>query len=301
MNKKYLGYLFMLLSAGAFATMSLLSKMAYDIGMSVPMLMLIQSVITQAILGYMYLREPSPAIPRPRVSRLDLAAFALSGGAAAVAMSYAFFYLSLSLGTILLFTYPAFVTLLAWPILRQRPTATHLFVLALTLAGALLTTNPSGEDGPANSPLGIGLALLGAASHGLYMVMGERVMHGLSAVAATSWTRFTVLAASLALSGGIWAELPRLSAEGWLIAILSAVVGGVTPFLFLNRGIALIGANQAAIISVAELPFALALGLAFQGDLIFPVQWFGTLLIGAAVIISQRQAAAGSHPPDQPG
>lgn len=287
MQKTYLGYLFMILSAGSFALMSLLSKMAYDIGLSVPALMLIQSVLTQIMLGFMYLREPKPVFPRPRVPGWELAIFALSGGAAAVTISYAFYYLSLSLATILLFTYPAFVTIFAWLILRQRPTAGHLSVLALTLVGALLTSSLPSASSDSSSPLGIGLALVGAAFHGLYMVMGERVAPAVSAVQATMLARGTVLCVVLLSVTRVWPELSTIPWQGWLVAVLSAAVGGVAPFLFLNRGIALIGANLAAIVSVVELPFALALGLTFQGDLILPLQWLGTLLIGTAVIIGQ--------------
>lgn len=293
MNKTHLGYLFMLLSAGSFAAMSFFSKMAYEVGVSVPALMLIQSVLTLVMLGLMYLREPKTVLPRPRVPSWELAAFALSGGAATVAMSYVFYYLSLSLGTILLFTYPAFVTIFAWPILGERPTASHLSVLGLTLMGALLTVNLQEVATGSVSLLGIGLALLSAALYSLFMVLGQRVAPGLSPVGATSLARVTVLGTALLLSGGVWAELPTIAWQGWLAAILSAVVGGAAPFLFLHRGVILIGANRAAIVSVAELPCALALGMLFQGDVILPMQWLGTLLIGAAVVVSQRQAHAG--------
>ncbi len=293
MNKTYLGYLFMLLSAGAFASMSLFTKMAYDLGISVPALMLIQSVLAQLMLGYMWRREPGPADPAPRPSWWGLLLFASCGAGAVVAFNYALDYLSMSLGTILLFTYPAFVTLFAWGLLRQRPAGLHLVALVLTLAGAVLTTDVQGALSGRISLLGVGLALLAATAHGLYMVLGERVAASLSAVAATTLTRGMVLVAALALSPGVWAELPTISPAGWLVALLSTVVGGVAPFLFLNKGIAMIGANRAAIVSVAELPFAMALGLLFQGDRILLQQWLGAALIGAALIVSQQAGAAG--------
>lgn len=291
MNKAYLGYSFMLLSAASFALTSLLSIMSYDT-MSVPSAMLIQSVAAQAILGAMLWRErrgaaATPARPPLGASRLELAVFALSGGGATVAMFFAFAHLSLSLGTVLLFTYPAFVTLLAWAVLGQRPGRRHLFVLVLTLTGALLTTNLQSGSAAGVSLLGVGLALLAAAFHGLFIVMGERVASAISAVAATALTRAVILAAALLLSASVWAELPRIPGEGWLIALLSAVVGGVAPFLFLQRGITLIGANRAAIVSVVELPIALMLGWLVRGDLILSAQWVGTVLIGTAVLISQ--------------
>lgn len=85
-------------------------------------------------------------------------------------------------------------------------------------------------------------------------------------------------------------ELFATPVQGVWIALTASLVGGVAPFLFLYKGIALIGATRAAIVSVGELPFALVLGWFFQGDKILPVQLLGAGLVAAAVVVSQTRS-----------
>lgn len=297
MSKTYLGYLLTILSALAFASMSLFIKLGYGVGMSAWSFSLVQSSMALVLLGIMWCREPR----RPGHHRRPLPwvlLFLLSGATSAISFNVALVPLSISLATILLFTYPAFTALGAWLILGQRPTLAHGGALFLTLGGAFLTANLTEINAGTISLPGVGLALLAAVAHGLYIVVGEKIAGALTATAATTLTRIAILSGSILLNPRVFSELPGVPAQGWLICTAAAAVAGVAPFQFLNRGIALIGANRAAIASVAELPFALALGLLFQGDIIRPTQWVGALLIVAAVLVSQheseRESADGS-------
>lgn len=287
MSTTLLGYLLTILSAAAFASTSLFLKMGLDLGMSVWSFTLIHSIFSLMVLGSMLLRtRRGPALtPRPPAGLV--VAFALAGAAATIAFNVALVYLSISLGTILLFTYPAFVAVGAWLLLGQRPGRLHLAALALTLAGAVLTTGLQDLSAGAVSLLGMALALLASMSHAMYIVWGEQISTGLSATVLTTLTRGTILGGVVLLHPRVLAEAAATSWQGWLLGLLAAGVAGVAPFFFLNRGIALIGANRAAIASVAELPVALALGLMFTGDVIRPLQWAGAMLVTAAVIVSQ--------------
>jgi DME family drug/metabolite transporter len=294
MNSTHRGYLLIALSAATFASTSLFVKFALGAGMSIWAYSLINSVITLFIVGGMLLREPRPSVRPHRTQRMRLwiALFTICGATAGIAMNVALVYLSMSLGTILLFTYPAFVALGAWALLGQRPSPVHTAALLMTLVGAALTADIGGAAASGASLLGIALALLAAVAHATYIVTGERIAGALTAVSATGLTRLAILVGSFVLHPRVLAEIPAVPWQGWVICLVAALVAGVVPFLFLNRGIALIGANRAAIASVAELPFALLLGLLFQRDVILPLQWAGTLLIVVAVLVSQRHTNA---------
>ncbi|MFZ5826659.1 MAG: DMT family transporter [Bacillota bacterium] len=293
MNKTQLGYLYMILSAASFASMSVFMKQAYGLGMTPWTFSVLQSLFALAQLALLKLREPSPAVPRPPVRWQALLLFAVAGAGAAIAFNVALVHLSISLGSILLFTYPAFVALGAWLFLHQRPGALHLAALAMTLVGTVLTVDVGGALAGTLSLLGIGLALLSALSQGVYILLGERIGGGLSPVSATILTRLSIMTGSFLLYPRVVPEILALPGEAVLVTLAASLVGGVAPFLFLYKGIALIGANRAAIVSVVELPFALVLGRLFQGDQILPVQLLGALLIGAAVVLSQSRATTG--------
>jgi drug/metabolite transporter (DMT)-like permease len=294
MNKTHLGYLLTMVSALAFASMSLFIKMGYDAGMSAWSFSLIQSSFAFTLLLVLLRRERRASTFQG--ARPAIALFLINGATSAISFNLALVHLSMSLATILLFTYPVFTALGAWAMLGQRPSRYQSAALLLTLTGAVLTANlVEIRSGDISLP-GLGLALLAAVAHGIYMVTGERISGRLTATAATTLTRIAILSGSILLNPRVFAEIPHVSAAGWLISLVAAVVSGVAPFLFLNQGIGLIGANRAAIVSVAELPFALGLGLLFQGDVIHPTQLVGALLIVAAVVVSQRDTKEEESP-----
>lgn len=293
MKKTQLGYLYMFLSAATFASMSVFMKRAYGMGMSPWSFSVLQSVFALAQLLLLKMREPSPATPRPKARWQALLLFCLAGAGAAIAFNVALVHLSISLGTILLFTYPAFVALGAWLFNGERPTGLHMAALALTLVGAVLTVDLRGALTGTVSLLGVALALLSALSQGVYIILGDRIGGSLTPVSATILTRLSIMTGSVVLAPGVVRELFALPAEAVWLTLAASLVGGVAPFLFLYKGIALIGPNRAAIVSVGELPFALALGWFFEGDLILPVQLLGALLIGGAVVISQSRSDPG--------
>lgn len=287
MNKTQLGYLYMLLSAAAFASISVFIKWAYEIGMSPWAFSVLLSVFALLQLIPLKAREPKPVGPRPKLGWSLLLLFALAGAGSGIAFNVALVHLSISLGTILLFTYPAFVVLGSWFFLKERPARNHLFALLLTLVGAVLTIDLGGAFAGEANLLGIGLALLAAVSQGAYILLGDRIGEALSPASATIVTRVAIMLGSFLLYPQVFGEILAMPARGIWIALAASLVGGVAPFLFLYKGIAAIGANRAAIVSVVELPFALVLGRLFEGDLVLPVQMLGAVLIGAAVVLSQ--------------
>lgn len=287
MNKTQLGFLYMLLSAASFASISLFMKRAYGAGMSPWSFSVLQSIFALIQLLLWRMREPRPDSPRPPVPKQTLLLFAVAGASAGIAFNVALVHLTISLGTILLFTYPAFVALGSWGFRGERLSRYHLIALGMTLVGAVLTVDVGGALAGSISALGIALALLSALSQGGYILLGEQIGEGLSPISATMLTRGAIMVGSIILHPPVIAELFSLTPEAVGITLAASLVGGVAPFLFLYKGIALIGANRAAIVSVVELPFAITLGWFFEGDRILPMQMLGAALIGVAVLLSQ--------------
>lgn len=293
MQSTHLGYLLTISSAAAFASASLFIKWAYALEMTAWSFTFANSIFTIPLLWYLLRREPGPTVLWPKRHRKSILLFALCGATSTIAFNLSLFHLSISLSTILLFTYPAFAALGAWLLLGHRPSVYHLGALFITLIGAALTANIREAIAADLNPIGIVLALLTGVTHGFYLVLGERVLHSMTAVAATTVTRIAIVAGILLFHPGVVFELPAIVLPAWGLSMVAAVFAGVAPFLLLNKGVVLLGANRAAIVSVAELPIALAFGLFLLGDLILPLQWAGALLIAAAVLLSQR--------PNKPG
>lgn len=301
MNRLHKGYTITILSAATFASASLFIKWAFGFGLNAWSFTLTNSVFTLLLLGALLRREPSRGWLPQRGARTGLLLFAACGAISTIAFNVSLFYLPMSLGTILFFTYPVWAALGTWLLFGQRPTRVYLLALLLALAGTVLTANLREAAQAELNPIGIALALLTGVSHGMYLVLGERVLGGVSAVVATTVTRVAILAGVLLLNPKVVLELGTIPVQGWAISAVAALFAGVAPFLLLNTGVALIGANRAAIASTSELPFALAFGLLLLGELILPLQWTGAGLITAAVVLIQWQSYRQRNQPSLPG
>ena len=84
----------------------------------------------------------------------------------------------------LLYTYPAWVVLLAWRLDGDRPDARRWLALALALAGTtLIAGDPSGSA----NLLGVALALLAGLWYACYIVLGNRIIRHVPPTASSAW------------------------------------------------------------------------------------------------------------------
>jgi drug/metabolite transporter (DMT)-like permease len=293
-SKQIQGYIYSILAALFFASGSLFMKRIYAAGMSVWEYSLAHSLITLVILIGMRIAQRRPVQWHfLRQRPFAILGLMVTGLTSAVAFNVALTVLSISLGTILLFTYPAFVTLFAWAFLRQRPGLLHGIALLFSLAGAALTVSAGGDLTTGFSWLGAGLALLSAIAHAVYMLISERLSEVIDSVSTSLLTRIAMITGAVVLAPHAVMTVWSAPWQAWALCGASAIFGGVLPFICLYQGIARIGANQAAIAGVTELPIALLLGILFERESITPLQGAGATLVLGAVLLSQLRSGEG--------
>ncbi|MDS0804785.1 DMT family transporter [Burkholderia cenocepacia] len=147
------GALYVALSAAAFGAMAIFGRYAYAAGVDVLGLLIVRFAIGGAVLAAIA-RQRRVAWPRGR----SLAPLVTMGALGYVGQSFCYFsalqHAQASLVALLLYLYPAFVTLLAAWWLGERLTRAKAVALVLCVAGsALMVGGGHGE------PLGIALAL----------------------------------------------------------------------------------------------------------------------------------------------
>lgn len=293
MNKRILGYVCAVLSALLFASATLFMKKILAAGMSVWEYSVAHSLAVLVILLGLRAAQRRP-LQRAAFAkyRRAIPALMLTGFIASIAFNVALAQLSISLGTILLFTYPAFVTLIAWLFLRQRPERIHLVALVMALLGTLFTVGSGGDLAVGFTWFGAGLALLSAVSHASYLHISEHVGDALGAVSLSILTRVAIVIGSALLAPQALLTMWQAPWQAWAILLLSSVLGGVLPFLLLFKGLEYLGAEQVGIASVTELPFALLLGALFEGESVTLWQGVGAVAVLGAVLLSQLRPAA---------
>ena len=222
-----------------------------------------------------------------------LLAFILMG---VLYIGQAFSYLSSSVRipiattSLLLYTYPAIVTVLARAVLREPLTRAKLMSLVLALAGTLVTLGTPQASG---DWVGIGFGLAAALIYSTYIIIGTKAQRGVSP--ALSSAIITLSAGLFSAAYGLATGQLQLavSASGWLAVAALGSLSSAIPILFFLMGVERIGASQASIISTSELVSTALFGALFLGEALAPLQLVGGVLIMAATMVLAR-----AHAPD---
>jgi drug/metabolite transporter (DMT)-like permease len=269
-----------LLSSVFIAAVPNFSKLAYEAGASVPLVLIGRFLITVLLMAMMLFLGRQRLQASPRVLRL-----CFLGGVATAAMSLgiltAITLLDLSLVILILYLHPI---LIAWighvrgtyVIDRFRLTYCCLILVGLALALAVSFDRLD--------IAGVALAFLGACgAAGLVVANGDAVGEG-GTLLVNLYTSMIALVL-VALIGPIFAPLtlPGTSA-GWL-----GILGTGTAFclglaLFL-AAIPRIGMVRASLIAVIEPVLAILLAMVLFGESLTILQWVGVAIVIAGLLL----------------
>jgi len=177
-------------------------------------------------------------------------------------------YISASLASILLYSYPALVCLLAFLVEKERLAARTLLALAVSLLGVILVLGSS--LGTAH-PAGVGLALGAAVVYSLYITLANRVLRDVEPVVAMAVVTLVTSALYVGLglvAGGLsFAFAPAT----WLPIALIIVVSTLLAILAFFRGLGILGSSTASIVSMTEPLFTIGISV-----LLFGTGWAGS-------------------------
>ena len=261
----------------AYGTLPILGKLAYAAGVLPLPLLAWRYAIAAALIA---LVERGPRLPlRQRLRLWGL-------GSIFVFNSIAYFRaletVPASVVSLVLYTYPVIVALLAAASGLERLRARGLLGALAAFAGCALTAGfaPAGEP---LSRAGVGWALLAALIYASYIVLSSRLGAGVPAraLALHLAQAAAVICAVFALAGpGLW--LPA-SPRAWLTVAAIGVVPTVVAMTTFLAGMALVGPTRASVLSSLEVIVTLVLAFALLGDRLSAPQWAGAALILGAV------------------
>src|SRR4051812_21414531 len=171
MSREREGLLLCLVSAAGFGAMAIFAKQAYATGLDVTTLLALRFPLAAAMLwGLILVRR------RPLGSPRGLAAGGVLGlwyAAQAALFFSALERIDAGLASLLLYAYPALVTLGAFALGRERPDRRRVGALALATAGVVLVL-AGGGTGELDA-LGAVLALGAAGAYTVYILVSNRM------------------------------------------------------------------------------------------------------------------------------
>lgn len=295
-----MGILLCLVSAAAFGAMAIFGKLAYDAGVNVSTLLVVR--FTLAALMFAALTYGVRALRPGRLGRRTLAV-ALALGAVGYATQAGLFFgalqrLDASLLTLLLYTYPAWVTIGAIATGVERPSRARVLALLAASAGLVLALGGAPEGGL--DTVGAAMGIAAALTYSAYILVAHRVLARVPAVPLSALA-MAGAAASVGVAGLATSSFEfGFGAVGWLwiaaIAVVSTVVAVGTFF----AGLARVGPQTASILSTVEPVVTLGLAFAIFAERLSAMQFAGAALVLAAALVAARTAAAEGAPPVAP-
>lgn len=287
MTLYYKGVALVLLSALGFGLMPIFAILAYREGANVNTILLLRFTLAAFILfAYLAVKKQPLA-----VSRRQAAMMFVLGGVLYSAQASLYFsslrYIPAALTSLLLYTYPFFVALLASVVDKEKMTRDNLLAATLGMAGLFFVL---GASPAAVNVTGVLMALAAAVVYSAYLVLGTRVVKELSPLVTSAfvagWAALSMLTAGVAgesldfaLSPLAWAAIAGIVAFATIMAMLT-----------LFRGLDLIGPTRASILSMVEPLITFAFAALCFGDRLTPLQLAGgaAVIAGAAMVVWSR-------------
>lgn len=289
MSREKLGTIVSVISGASFATLAILSKLAYAGGAGVQTV-LFWRFWGAAFVFFIYLALTGRLLRynRPIVGKLLIMGF-LGYGTMSACFLLAVERIPAALASMLLYLYPAFVTLGAIALKRDTLDWRKAAALLAASTGLILVLGASFENvNPAGIAFGIGAALI----YTIYILAGSKIISPLEPINATMYIMF---------GGALACTVPGLITHS-LSAALSLgtwlAIGGIilipTVFAVLSfwLGVQYIGPAKTSIISAIEPLITVILAWWAFGERLSAVQLAGGSLIIAGIVILQYPSKA---------
>jgi drug/metabolite transporter (DMT)-like permease len=271
------------------------TTLAGRVGVSLLTLMAWRYALATPVLAMLAGPRALAAVPWRRA----LALFVLGGGGQALVTFFSLSALqwlpAASLG-FLFYTYPAWVAIFAALSGLERLTPTRVAALGLALFGITLMVGA-----PWNLALpwaGVWRALLSAVIYALYIPLLHRLRGPLDPATASAY--LIAGAASIflvAASRGEGVLAGMLGPLAWSYAIALALYSTVISFLTFLRGLEVLGAVRAAILSTSEPLFTAVLALLIlRQPLGVPTLLGGTCIVAAILVLERATPATDALP-----
>ncbi|WP_255988806.1 DMT family transporter [Chitinolyticbacter albus] len=274
------GILLILLSALAFGLMPIFGSWSYAAGVDTQGLLIIRFSIAAAVMIVIMVWRGA-RWPRGKV----LLGLAAMGGIGYAGQAFSYFtalqYANAALAALLLYLYPAIVTVLSAWLLRERLRRRVWAALALASLGLALTIGTALQG----KALGIAFGIAAALIYSCYILAGSRLTPRAGALPAAT---VVMLSAAVVMWGSTAFATPHwpANATGWAATLAIAIVSTVIAIFAFLAGLDRLSAAEASTLSTLEPVVSVLLAAWLLAVPLTALQWLGgaTILIAALVI-----------------
>jgi drug/metabolite transporter (DMT)-like permease len=288
-SNRFIGAALCTISAAGFASLSILGKLALELGLNLVTILSLRFGLAALLLALSL-----KVIMRRRLFfgwRVTIPLILL--GSIGYAGQSALYFASLernpaSITSLLLYVYPVFVALLSWVLHRNSPSRREVSAMIIASAGVLFTLSDDVSRLSFDSsvdPLGVFLVLASAAWYAVYIVISDRFVHSVGPWVSTTWITFGA-GGSFLMMGLTTRTLDfRLSMGVAMILLAIVLFSTIMALGTFLAGMRRVGPTTASLLSTLEPVFTVVLALLFLDEHLSFIQMFGGTLVLAAVIL----------------
>ena len=227
-------------------------------------------------------------IPRDQWPRLVVAAV-LNVTGWMVLMGLALVWLPASEAALIAYTMPVWASMLAWPVLGERPTVLRTISLVMAFAGLASIMGGNGFTASVEKLPGILMALGGAIGFALGTVLAKKLPIKLPPITAAAWQIgigcFPVAIVGLAIETTHLEEVTEL---GWFLVFYSTVIQFCVAYVSWFAALARLPASVAAIGTMAVPVIGVVASAIALHEPLGPGQIAALMLTLAAVVLATR-------------
>jgi len=277
-----------LASATAFGTLAIFAKLGYAAGLGTEQTLAFRFLV--AAVGMLALAFALGQNPL-RLGRKQLLTLFVLGAIVYTGQSLTYFIalrtLEASLVVLIAYIYPSLVVVAGWLFLRRAVSVWHGIALAMSFAGVALLLGGARFHLSWPLVLPLALAIASPTIYTGYILIGERVMSSVPAVAASAVIMSGAAIAFCALAALNHQLALPANARGWAVGVGIALIPTMIAISLFLAGLPRIGAARAALLSTWEPVVTVFLAVVLLGDRLSFVQVLGGLLVIVAVIVVQ--------------
>lgn len=281
------GIFFVLLGASFFGFTPIFAKLGFSYGYTLGQINIVQMLISSLLLWSFTLikRSSFTGLNRKNVPQIMVTGCFI--GLTSIFYYGAMQYLPASLAIILMFQFVWIGIILEWIFSKIKPAPITILSIILILIGVLFASNIVNGDIRELPLIGFVFGILSAFTYAGFIYFSGKV-----AVHVDPWTRTSLMATgSLILVLILFMrEIPAVWPLEFNLLTSAAGVslfGAVLPPLFFAVGAPLVSGGIANILSSIELPIAILSASLILSEAVTSLQWFGTVIILAAIALNE--------------
>ncbi|MGW1422855.1 DMT family transporter [Bradyrhizobium manausense] len=206
-----------------------------------------------------------------------------------VLMGLALLWLPASEAALIAYTMPVWASLIAWPVLGERPTLLRTIALLMAFAGLASIMGGNGIAASAEKLPGIIMALCGAIGFAVGTVFSKKYPIHLPPVAAAAW-QIGIGCLPISVVGLLieTSHLDKVTPVGWWLLIYSTVVQFCIAYVSWFAALARLPASVAAIGTMAVPVIGVVASAVALHEPLGPGQIASLIFTLAAVVLATR-------------